>query len=146
VYWADWKNPNLRYSINVLIAVRKTCGITSTSRLYVDLAEGGLYTAYIGSSGAPTEVAVKIGTRMWSPPDSTFKLAGSGDGWAVFTRAVVKVPMAFMPAPLTSAQLAAIASARSSYFSFCLCSMDGTQCTPFFSAFFESESCFQPEE
>jgi alpha-amylase len=81
VFWGDYQNSSIQSAIKTLISIRKSAGITSTTSRFVDRAENGLYAAYIGSN-----LAVKIGTNNWSPPDAAFKLRTSGNNYAVWTK------------------------------------------------------------
>jgi len=78
VFWEhlyDWK---LKEPIKKLMDIRKTFGITATSKLEILKAEEGLYVAVVAG-----RVAVKLGWKEWSP-DASFKLQASGDQYAVW--------------------------------------------------------------
>ena len=80
VFWSDWSGSH-QSSIKKLIAARKKAGVTSRSSWSVSKSEGGLYAAYIGSS-----LAMKLGTNDWQPSDSSYKLATSGNNFAVWVK------------------------------------------------------------
>jgi len=86
VFWSDWQISSVNTAIRSLISIRKARGINSSSRLFVAQASSGVYAAYVGPSGSTNEIAVKIGTGSWAPPDASFKVATSGQNYAVWTR------------------------------------------------------------
>ena len=82
VYWPhyfDWGN-DLQSKIKTLINLRKEQGITSTSPVSIQVADGSKYAAIINNS-----LAVKIGPGDWSP-GSAWTLRASGNKWAVWTQ------------------------------------------------------------
>ncbi|HAS44452.1 MAG TPA: alpha-amylase [Microscillaceae bacterium] len=82
VYWPhyfDWGS-NLRNKIKSLISIRKSQGITATSSVSIQAADGSKYAAIINGN-----TAMKIGGGSWSPGGG-WNLAASGSGWAVWTR------------------------------------------------------------
>lgn len=82
VYWPhyfDWGS-NLRNKIKSLINIRKSQGITATSSVSIQAADGSKYAAIINNN-----TAVKIGGGSWSPGGG-WTLAASGNNWAVWKR------------------------------------------------------------
>lgn len=82
VYWPhyfDWGS-NLRNKIKSLISIRKSQGITATSSVSIQAADGSKYAAIINNN-----TAVKIGGGSWSPGGG-WTLAASGNNWAVWKR------------------------------------------------------------
>ncbi|WP_224245358.1 alpha-amylase C-terminal beta-sheet domain-containing protein [Hyalangium gracile] len=86
VYWVhyfDWGTAT-RDAIKRLMDIRKAQGITSTSTVSIQVADGSKYAAIItGSTGK--KVAVKIGYGAWAP-SGTWTLATSGTNYAVWTQ------------------------------------------------------------
>ena len=82
VFWEHAYDWNLYAQIQKLIAVRKQNKIDSTSKIEIIKAEDGLYAAIIDG-----KVAVKLGGKDWAP-DASFKLAASGDNYAVWAKTV----------------------------------------------------------
>ncbi|HBC73874.1 MAG TPA: alpha-amylase [Candidatus Wallbacteria bacterium] len=80
VFWEHYYDWNLKEPIKKLMAVRKSCGITSASKLQIVKAEVNLYVAVIDS-----KVAVKLGPGNWSPGEG-FKLLASGSDYAVWQK------------------------------------------------------------
>jgi alpha-amylase len=80
VYYAHVYNWSLRNPIADLMKLRKDQGITSTSSVSIQRAEGGLYAAIINNN-----TAVKIGPNAWSPGGG-WTLALSGSGYAVWKK------------------------------------------------------------
>lgn len=76
----DWK---LYPALQKLVAIRKAAGISSGSKVEIVKAETGLYAAIIDG-----KVAVKLGSKDWAP-EAPFKLAASGDQFAVWSKAPV---------------------------------------------------------
>lgn len=74
----DW---NLKNEIKKLVAVRKANKIKSTSEVQIVKAEQDLYAAVIDG-----KVAMKLGRKDWCPEDQNFKLATSGNNYAVWTK------------------------------------------------------------
>lgn len=70
VFILDWKErgPELTRAIDNLIQIRKANGVTRQSRVYIDKAEDGLYSAYVGAPNGE-QLAVKIGKRGWQNYD-----------------------------------------------------------------------------
>jgi alpha-amylase len=65
-----------------LISIRKTAGIHSKSRVFIEPDTNGKYAAIIDD-----KVAMKIGPSAWSPAGSGWKVALDGPDYAVWTRA-----------------------------------------------------------
>jgi len=82
VFWEHAYDWNLYAQIQKLIAIRKQNKINSTSKVEIIKAEDGLYAAIIDD-----KVAVKLGGKDWSP-DASFKMAASGDQYAVWAKTV----------------------------------------------------------
>lgn len=82
VFWEHVYDGKLYPQIQKLIAVRKSNKINSTSKVEIVKAENGLYAAVIGG-----KVAVKLGGKDWAP-DASFKLAISGNNFAVWAKTV----------------------------------------------------------
>lgn len=80
IFWEHVYDWNLFVPIQKLIAIRKANKLNSASKVEIIKAENGLYAAIIDG-----KVAVKLGSRDWSP-DSSFKLAASGDNYAVWNK------------------------------------------------------------
>lgn len=80
IYWPHVYDWNLRASIQALINVRKSKGLTSTSSVAIQQATTGLYAAIINGN-----VAMKIGPNSWSP-GAGWTLATSGNNYAVWTK------------------------------------------------------------
>lgn len=81
VFYTDWKVSNIQTAITKLIAVRASQGITATSSVVIDKYTSGLYAAYVNNN-----LAVKLGTGSWSPPDSSYVLYTSGNNYAVWKK------------------------------------------------------------
>ena len=89
VFWKDIfdAGPDGERRVRDLIAIRKSYGIHSESRVFIDKAEkGACYAAYIvGDKG---QVAVKIGPADWSPAgivwDPIDDLLTSGNDYAIW--------------------------------------------------------------
>jgi len=81
VFWTDYQNGSIRSAVQALMDLRAGAGITSTSSLFVDRAENGLYSAYVGNS-----LAMKIGTNDWSPDDASYRLQAFGNNYAVWAK------------------------------------------------------------
>jgi alpha-amylase len=82
VFWShyfDWGAP-ARLAIEQLIRVRKANDIRSDSEVDIKAAGNGVYAAIIDG-----KVAVKIGSRAWSPGYG-WHIAAYGDKFAVWTR------------------------------------------------------------
>jgi alpha-amylase len=82
IFWEHVYDWNLYNQIQKLIAVRKTNKLHSASKVEIIKAENNLYAAIIDG-----KVAIKLGSGDWSP-DSSFKLAASGDRFAVWAKTV----------------------------------------------------------
>lgn len=80
VFWGDW-NGSHKDAIKKLISARKQAGVNSGSSWSVERNEYGLYAAYIGP-----KLAMKLGTHDWQPSDSNYKLATSGNNYAVWVK------------------------------------------------------------
>lgn len=83
VYWShyfDW-GTDLRNKIKSLINIRKSQGISATSAVSIQVADGSKYAAIINNN-----TAVKIGGGSWSPGGSGWWLAASGNNWAVWKK------------------------------------------------------------
>jgi alpha-amylase len=78
VFWFDWVD--FEGEINALIDIRKSQGITPTSSVDIQVADGSKYGAIIDD-----KVAVKIGWGDWSP-GSGWDLTASGNNYAVWTK------------------------------------------------------------
>lgn len=89
VFWEHVYDWNLYNQIQKLIGIRKTNRLNSASKVEIVKAEDGLYAALIDG-----KVAMKIGAKDWAPADASFKLAASGDNYAVWS----KTPVARKPA------------------------------------------------
>ncbi|MDD3148116.1 MAG: alpha-amylase C-terminal beta-sheet domain-containing protein [Candidatus Riflebacteria bacterium] len=81
IFWEHIYDWNLFAPIQKLIAIRKASKLNSASKVEIIKAENGLYAAIIDG-----KVAVKLGNRDWAP-DNSFKLAASGDNYAVWSKA-----------------------------------------------------------
>ena len=80
VYWVHYYDWGLHEKIKTLINIRKSQGITSTSRVSIQIADSSQYAAIIAE-----KVAVKIGNANWSP-GSDWQLATSGKDYAVWIK------------------------------------------------------------
>jgi alpha-amylase len=80
VFWSDW-NGSHQGAIKAMISARKKAGVSASSSWSVNRAEGGLYAAYIGSN-----LAMKLGTNDWHPSDGSYKLATSGNNYAIWVK------------------------------------------------------------
>ena len=78
IFWEHIFDWNLFAPIQKLIAIRKSSKLNSASKIEIIKAEDGLYAAIIDG-----KVAMKLGGKDWSP-DSRYKIAASGDGYAVW--------------------------------------------------------------
>jgi alpha-amylase len=81
VFWADWNEGAVQSTIKELMKVRKAAGVKKTSSWKVVETTGGLYAAYVNN-----RVAVKLGSKDWQPPDSSYKLKTSGNNFAVWAK------------------------------------------------------------
>lgn len=79
VYWAHYFNWGLGSSIQALMDIRKSAGLTSESTVSIQRAESGLYAAIVGG-----KVAVKLGSGSWSP-GTGWTQAASGTDYTVWT-------------------------------------------------------------
>jgi alpha-amylase len=90
VFWPhffDWGS-DYRARLQALINIRKSAGITSTSRMGILEATNELYAAVI--DGDNSRVVVKLGKNWgWNPGDG-WKMAASGDRYAVWTQPLPK--------------------------------------------------------
>lgn len=93
IYWNHFSDYGdyCRQKLQELCDVRTSMGIHSTSGLYIDRAERGLYTACItpkDSSCQPqtARVAVKVGWEEWQPQGEGWKVATCGHNFCVWTR------------------------------------------------------------
>ena len=85
IFWEDYfdRGENLRNALTNLSWIRRHYGICSDSRMHIDVAFGNLYAAYI--AGANGEIAIKLGSGDWSPPDgSKWTLLYSGESYAIW--------------------------------------------------------------
>mmetsp|Transcript_48119 Transcript_48119/g.112510 ORF Transcript_48119/g.112510 Transcript_48119/m.112510 type:complete len:1507 (-) Transcript_48119:36-4556(-) len=81
VFHGDYvRSSYVRERILELCAIRRDCGVHSTSRVDICRAEGGLYAAVIHQ-----RLAVKIGTNDWSPGGG-WQVASLGTEFCVWTR------------------------------------------------------------
>jgi alpha-amylase len=89
VFYDDWNIGQIQTAIKKIIPIRQDNQLTSTSEIYIAKHQYGLYAAYLGPGatylGGGT-VAVKLGTNSWSPSNSQFKLATSGDNYAIWVK------------------------------------------------------------
>ena len=80
VFWGDWTKLDVQTTIKALLKIRRAAAISSTSSWRVVETVGGLYAAYIGDN-----VAVKLGSKDWSPADKAYRLTASGNNFAVWS-------------------------------------------------------------
>ena len=78
VFWEHVYDWNLYGPIKKLIGIRKAYGLHHASKVKIQKAEDGLYAAMIDG-----KVAVKLGSKDWSPGDG-FKLVAHGNNYAVW--------------------------------------------------------------
>lgn len=81
VFWTDWNTGSMQSAIKSMMNIRISAGITATTSVNIKSYESGLYAAYIGSN-----VAMKLGTSSWSPSDAAYKLATSGNNYAIWVK------------------------------------------------------------
>ncbi len=81
IFWEHIFDWNLFSPVQKLIEIRKNNGIHSASKVEIVKAEDNLYAAIIDG-----KVAIKLGSKDWAP-DPSFKLATSGDKFAVWSKA-----------------------------------------------------------
>ena len=84
VFWEHVYDWNLYKEIQNLIAARKRNKINSGSKVEIVKAENNLYAAIIDN-----KVAMKLGNKDWNPGPG-YKLAASGDKYAVWEKATRK--------------------------------------------------------
>ncbi len=86
VYWYHWADcgAGLKGEIKKMISARKQEKVVKTSVITIDRAEQNLYAAYIGS--ANNRLAMKIGSKSWSPSGTGWSLATSGTDYAIWTK------------------------------------------------------------
>jgi len=84
VFWTDWsdRGEDVRVQIERCVQIRFAQGLHCLSKLTIDVAETGLYAAYI--EGTKGRVAMKLGTRDWQPPSSHWKVATSGQDYCIW--------------------------------------------------------------
>lgn len=87
VFWPhyfDWGS-EYRASIDRLMAIRRTAGITAVSPVRILAAANGLYASV--TDGTSGKVALKLGRNWgWTPPGEGWTLAASGERYAVWLR------------------------------------------------------------
>jgi len=88
VFWSDWhdRGEQVAGQIEALCKIRKDVGVLADARVTVDVAEEGLYAAYI--NGKHGTVAVKVGDEDWAPECEGWHLRASGIDYAVWTNDV----------------------------------------------------------
>jgi alpha-amylase len=80
VFWEDWNDGYIQGAIKKLTAARRKAYISNTTPVYIDKYQSGLYAAYVGN------LAMKLGTNSWSPPDTSYVLYTSGNNYAVWVK------------------------------------------------------------
>ena len=86
VFWPhyfDWGD-GYKNQINKMVQIRKNAGISSTSRIGIMEATGGLYAAVI--DGDRQRVVVKLGKNWGWQPGGNWTLAASGERYAIWTQ------------------------------------------------------------
>ncbi len=86
VFWTHFfdRGTGIRNAIRDLIAIRKSVRVFAGSSINIVEARNDLYAAYIdGRSGT---IAMKLGSRNWSPNGSGWTLRTSGNDYAVWTQ------------------------------------------------------------
>ncbi|OJJ16367.1 alpha-amylase [marine bacterium AO1-C] len=70
----------LKSTIKTLMGIRKAQGITSTSEVYIHIANRQHYVALVNGN-----TLLRLGTG-WTPCDGAWTLATEGESWAIWTR------------------------------------------------------------
>ena len=86
VFWPhyfDW-GENYKGQINKMVQIRKSAGISSTSRIGIIESKPGLYAAVI--DGDSKRVVVKLGKSWGWQPAGNWTLAASGERYAIWTQ------------------------------------------------------------
>jgi alpha-amylase len=81
VFWGDWTDSSVQSAIRKLMQVREQAKVSATSKWDVVETVPGLFAAYVGGS-----IAMKLGTKDWSPDDGGYKLQTSGNNFAVWAK------------------------------------------------------------
>jgi alpha-amylase len=92
VFWPHYFNwgSTVQTAIKNMIAIRKAQGITSTSSVNINQADGSVYAATI--SGTQGSTAMKMGSGNWAPSAGLWVVQQSGTNYAIWTGASSTAP------------------------------------------------------